>query len=131
MMKRFTGYGSVLGLGKLSILALLGLSLLQAAPARADFIDGNQLRLYCTSKNPNDEAVCFVYIAGAVDAFTTIDLMGEKTSGTKRQFCLPDGVSPDQLKATTMQWLARPEANLDLAATLLVWGAIKDTYGCK
>ena len=131
MMKRLTGHGSVLGLGKLSILALLGLSLLQAAPARADFIDGNQLRLYCTSKNPNDEAVCFVYIAGAVDAFTTIDLMGEKTSGTKRQFCLLDGVSPDQLKATTMQWLARPEANLDLAATLLVWGAIKGAYGCE
>ena len=73
----------------------------------------------------------FVYIAGAFDAFTTIDLMGEKTSGTKRQFCLTDGMSPDQLKTTTMQWLARPEANLDLAATLLVWGAIKDTYGCK
>jgi hypothetical protein len=40
-------------------------------------------------------------------------------------------VSPDHLKAKTMQWLARPEANLDLAATLLVWGAIKDAYGCK
>jgi hypothetical protein len=52
----------------------------------------------------------FVYIAGAFDAFTTIDLMGEKTSGTKRQFCLTDGMSPDQLKTTTMQWLARPEA---------------------
>ena len=49
----------------------------------------------------------------------------------KRQFFLPDGVSPDQLKATTMQWLARPEANLDLAATLLVWGATKDAYGCR
>jgi len=57
--------------------------------------------------------------------------MGEKTSGTKRQFCLTDGMSPDQLKTTTMQWLARPEANLDLAATLLVWGAIKDAYGCE
>jgi hypothetical protein len=29
-------------------------------------------------------------------------------------------MSPDQLKTTTMQWLARHEANLDLAATLLV-----------
>ena len=130
-MKRFTGYWSVFGLGKLTIPALLALSFLQAAPAPADFINGNQLQLYCTSKNPNDEAVCFVYIAGAVDAFTTIDLVGKKTNGTKRQFCLPDGVSPDQLKATTMQWLARPEANLDLAATLLVWGAIKDAYGCR
>ena len=78
-------------LGNYQFWRFLALSLLQAAPARADFIDGNQLRLYCTSKNPNDEAVCFVYIAGAVDAFTTIDLMGEKTSGTKRQFCLQTG----------------------------------------
>jgi hypothetical protein len=30
-----------------------------------------------------------------------------------------------------MQWLARPKANLDLAATLLVWGVIKDAYGCE
>ncbi|MEK9581660.1 MAG: Rap1a/Tai family immunity protein [Candidatus Puniceispirillum sp.] len=82
-------------------------------------------------ETPHRIWVCFVYIAGAVDAFTTIDLMGEKTSGTKRQFCLPDGVSPDQLKTTTMQWLARPEANLDLAATLLVWRVIKDAYGCE
>jgi len=57
--------------------------------------------------------------------------MGEKASGTKRHFCLPDGISPDQLKDTTMTWLARPEANLDLAATLLIWGAIKDAYGCR
>lgn len=76
MIKRFTRYWSVFGLGKLTILALLALSFLPAAPARADFINGNQLQLYCTSKNPNDEAVCFVYIAGAVDAFTTIDLVG-------------------------------------------------------
>jgi hypothetical protein len=57
--------------------------------------------------------------------------MDEKASGTKRQFCLPDGISPDQLKDTTMTWLARPEANLDLAATLPIWGAIKDAYGCR
>jgi hypothetical protein len=120
-----------LGVAKLALTVLICLSFLQVVTARADFINGDQLRLYCTSKNPNDEAVCFVYIAGAVDAFTTIDLMGEKASGTKRQFCLPDGISPDQLKDTTMTWLARPEANLDLAATLLIWGAIKDAYGCR
>jgi len=114
------------GFQKLALTALICMSFLQAVPARADFINGDQLRFYCTSKNPNDEAVCFVYVAGAVDAFTTIDLMGEKARGTKRQFCLPDGVSPDHLKAITMTWLERPEANLDLAATLLIWGTIKD-----
>lgn len=71
------------GVAKLALTVLICLSFLQAVTARADFINGDQLRLYCTSKNPNDEAVCFVYIAGAVDAFTTIDLMGEKASGKK------------------------------------------------
>jgi hypothetical protein len=47
------------------------------------------------------------------------------------QFCFPDGVLPDRLKTTTMQWLASPEAKLDLAATLILWRAIKDAYGCK
>lgn len=82
---------ATLGLG--SALALGGLG-----AASADFINGQQLRLYCTSQDPNDEAVCFVYIAGAVDAFTTVDLMAVETGGSKRQFCLPDGVSPDNLK---------------------------------
>lgn len=114
------------GFQKLALTALICMSFLQAVPARADFINGDQLGLYCTSKNPNDEAVCFVYLAGAVDAFTTINLMGEKARGTKWQFCLPDGVSLVHLKAITMTWLERPEANLDLAATLLIWGTIKD-----
>ena len=102
-----------------------------AGAASADFINGQQLRLYCTSQDPNDEAVCFVYIAGAVDAFTTVDLMAAKTHGTKRQFCLPDGVSPDDLKDVVLKWLQREEANLDLAATLLVMGAIKNGYACS
>ena len=42
-----------------------------AGAAVADFIDGNTLRLYCNSGSPQDEAVCIVYITGAVDAFTT------------------------------------------------------------
>ena len=110
---------------------MLGLLIFVANPAQADFINGDQLRLYCASKNPNDEAICYVYITGAVDAFTTVDLMGEKANGMKRQFCLPEGTSPDQLKDAVFSWLERPEANLDLAATLLIWGAIKESYQCE
>ena len=103
-----------------------------AAPtiAHADFIDGNALQLYCTSQNPTDDAICIVYITGAVDAFTTVDLFSEKSSDNKRVFCMPDGIQPDALKATTMKWMQRPEANLDFAATLLIWGAMKDSYSC-
>ena len=100
-------------------------------PAQADFIDGRQLQLYCASQNPADEAICIVYITGAVDAFTTVDLIAEKTNNTPRFFCMPEGVAPDQLKALMLRWLQRENTNLDYAATLLVWGAMKDAYGCS
>jgi len=64
-------------------------------PAQADFIDGRQLQLYCASQNPADEAICIVYITGAVEAFTTVDLIAEKTNGAERIFCMTDGVQPD------------------------------------
>ena len=35
--------------------------------AAADALNGQQLRLYCTSQNPQDDAICIVYITGAVD----------------------------------------------------------------
>lgn len=101
-----------------------------AIPARADFINGEQLKLYCLSQSPSDDAICVVYITGAVDAFTTMDLIAEKTQGQKRQLCLPEGIQPDQLRETTLKWLERPEADLDFAATLLVLGAMQNTYGC-
>lgn len=100
-------------------------------PAQADFIDGRQLQLYCASQNPADEAICIVYITGAVDAFTTVDLIAEKTNGAERIFCMPDGVQPDQLKAMTLGWLQRDATDLDYTATLLIWGAMKDAYSCS
>ena len=111
---------------------LMVMTVALAAPtiAQADFIDGNALQLYCSSQNPTDDAICIVYITGAVDAFTTVDLFSEKSSDNKRVFCMPEGIQPDALKVTTMNWMQRSETNLDYAATLLIWGAMKDTYSC-
>jgi len=112
------------------ITGIVFLLVASALPARADFINGEQLRLYCLSQSPSDDAICIVYITGAVDAFTTMDLIAVKTQGQKKQLCLPDGIQPDQLRATTLEWLERPEADLDFAATLLVLGAMQNAYGC-
>ena len=111
-------------------LAALFLLFVNASPASADALNGQELQLYCSSQNPQDDAICIVYVTGAVDAFTTIDLMGQKTSGTAPRFCVPDGVGPDQLKQVMLAWLERPETDLSFAATLLVWGAVSDAYGC-
>ena len=101
-----------------SLLAGLVMLLSSFNFAAADALNGQQLRLYCTSQNPQDDAICIVYITGAVDAFTTIDLMGQKTSGAAPRFCLPDTAGPDQLKDVTLAWLERPETDLEFAATL-------------
>ena len=111
--------------------ALCGLGLwFMATPASADLIDGRTLQLYCSSANPQDEAICIVYITGAVDAFTTAELIAEKTNGQKPGLCLTDDVGPDALADVTKAWLQRPETNLDFAATLLILAAVDNAYGC-
>jgi hypothetical protein len=131
ILSRFS-LGGVFGLASLFLAsAILASVVMPSQPAQADFIDGRQLQLYCASQNPADEAICIVYITGAVDAFTTVDLIAEKTNGAERIFCMPDGVQPDQLKATTLGWLQRDATDLDFAATLLIWGAMKNAYSCS
>ena len=112
-----------------SSLVALGLSFM-AQTASADFIDGNTLRLYCNSGSPQDEAVCIVYITGAVDAFTTAELIAEKSTGQTPGLCLPEEADPDELATITRNWLDRPETNLEFAATLLILAAVDDAYGC-
>ena len=112
-----------------SALIACGLSFM-AQTALADFIDGNTLRLYCNSGSPQDEAVCIVYITGAVDAFTTAELIAEKSTGQTPGLCLPEEADPDALATITRNWLDRPETNLEFAATLLILAAVDDAYGC-
>ena len=105
--------------------------MMPSQPAQADFIDGRQLQLYCASQNPADEAICIVYITGAVVSFTKVDLIAEKTNGAGRIFCMPDVVQPDQLKAMTLGLLQRDATDFNYAATLLLWGVMKDACRCS
>ena len=101
-----------------------------SSEANADFLNGEELKLYCVSQNPSDDAICVVCITGAVDAFTTDDLFTEESRGTDRMVCLGDETGPDQLRDVTMRWMDRPETDLSFAATLIIWGAIKNAYSC-
>ena len=111
------------------IIATAGL--VSTKPAGADFIDANTLRLYCASQNAQDDAVCIVYITGAFDAFTTSDLIAQKTNGTAAQLCVPAETGPDQLKSVVVDYMERPETNLEFAATLVILGAITYAYACE
>ena len=96
----------------------------------ADILNGDQLNRYCRSQNPGDQMLCIVYISGAVDAFTTIELAAEKTSGTPRQICLAEDSGPEDLRDMMVTWLDKPSVNLEYAATLLIWSATIKTHSC-
>ena len=113
------------------LLVALGMGFVFSSMARADFISGNDLKLYCASHDTMEDAVCLLYITGAVDALTTADRIGNEMSGNPLQFCLPDGASPDTLRSVVQKWLKRDDAPLDFGASLLILGAITDAYGCS
>lgn len=105
--------------------------LVSSLPLKADFIDGHQLNTYCSSQDPADDMICVVYVTGAFDAFTTSDLISQKSNHTPPALCPPADTSPDELKQVTLDWLGRPETDLNFAATLIVLSAISDKYGCE
>lgn len=105
--------------------------LVSSLPLKADFIDGHQLNTYCSSQDPADDMICIVYVTGAFDAFTTSDLISQKSNHTPPALCPPADTSPDELKQVTLDWLGRPETDLNFAATLIVLSAISDKYGCE
>lgn len=113
-----------------AVAVISGLLCFAPTMAKADFLNGHELKIYCSSQDPNDDAICIVYITGAFDAFTTVDLIGEKTSGAERLFCADENTQPTDLKVMMVDWMNRPDTNLDYAATLLVWGAMREHYGC-
>ena len=111
-------------------LASVGMMLGMASMARADFINGHQLNLYCSSQNPTDDSICIVYITGAFDAFTTTDLIAQKTNDAAPRFCPDENTGPEDLQKIVQYYLGRAETNLDFAATLLILGAIDEAFGC-
>ena len=111
-------------------LASVGMMLGMASMARADFINGHQLNLYCSSQNPTDDSICIVYITGAFDAFTTTDLIAQKTNDAAPRFCPAENTGPEDLQKIVQSYLGRAETNLDFAATLLILGAIDEAFGC-
>ena len=111
-------------------LASVGMMLGMTSMARADFINGHQLNLYCSSQNPTDDSICIVYITGAFDAFTTTDLIAQKTNDAAPRFCPDENTGPEDLQKIVQSYVGRAETNLDFAATLLILGAIDEAFGC-
>jgi len=112
---------------RLAFLALAAAAAM-AAPVEADGapipsrVTGRALAALCDS----DRSACIGYVVGAVDAFVATQLI----RGNPVNFCIPGGVTNQQLAETTLAALrGHPELGEDNAATIVVV-ALTAAYRC-
>jgi hypothetical protein len=109
-------------------LTVLAAALLAAAPAPVSAqgppmrASGRMLNGLCDASRDS----CLAYVAGAVDAFVATQWV----SGARIPFCLPAGVTNEQLTQATVRFLRFHPGELDANGATLVVLALRDAYPC-
>ena len=91
------------------------------APARAYFLDGDELMNHCSAKIADerfDPAVCVTYIMGAYDAFMFQRLVRNQPR------CTPRTLTAGKLREVVVEYLRDNPDNRAMDASALVWNAI-------
>ncbi|MSR15716.1 MAG: hypothetical protein EXR86_14415 [Gammaproteobacteria bacterium] len=107
----------------LALMVSLGL----ATPSFANFLDGNELLARCTSDRPEEINTCLGYIVGVADADTAAPAwkMG------KSLFCVPRGLSSEQLRGLILRYFAAHPEEEDLEAAMVVGNAFLEAFPCE
>jgi Rap1a immunity proteins len=93
----------------------------------ANFLDGNELRVRCESDHPHEINTCLGYLTGIADAEDAAPSWKLQQS----LFCLPRGVSANQLRGTVLEYFkAHPEEE-DLNAAIVVGNALLEAFPCE
>ncbi|WP_294189049.1 Rap1a/Tai family immunity protein [uncultured Sphingomonas sp.] len=100
------------------------------SPASADFKDGNELLAKCTTEKSDsvyyqNTAYCIAYIAGAVDMFTTWQMVG------KAPQCMPDNATAGQIRDVVVKYLQDHPTKRAEPGSLLVASALLEGFNCK
>src|SRR3954468_20519847 len=70
---------------------------------------------------------CLAYVVGAVDAYIATLWV----SGTRLPFCIPAGVTNEQLTQVSLRYLRIHPERIDANAATLVVLALRDAYPCQ
>ena len=110
----------------LSGAAILGIF---STTANAGFYTGNELYDICTVDRENKTYVektyeCVAYITGAVDAFNTT------REANKLKSCIPPGVTINQLKDVTVDYLRNNPIDRNGSASGQVFAATRKAWPC-
>ena len=121
------------------LLAIALCYLVVGGHGRADFYDGKMLLQDCQGGDDQQETqnfaglsqwgTCVGYIAAVVDTMSNAFLTG--TSVNTQQLCVSEHVQLSQLKDIVRRWLSDHPEKRHLAASLLVFQALKEKFPCN
>lgn len=109
--------------------AILAAATLLPTAANAGFYSGDELYAACTAdRNGKDyferSYECLGYISGAVDAFNTT------REANNLKSCLPRGVTINELRTTTVNYLSKNPIDRQKSASSQVFAATRKAWPC-
>lgn len=108
--------------------ALVGASLLLVTgDALANFLDGYELRARCESRRIDFINTCLGYLTGIADS----DDAAPSWRLAEHMFCIPRGVTAQQLRGTLLKYVTAHPEEADLNAAILVGNAFIERYPCE
>ena len=112
----------------ISIAVLMFATVGHAGKAEAGgYFTGSQLLEMCESDSVTDKTTCIVYLGGFYEATSLYDGWGILKGN---HFCLPEGVTLDQLRKVAIKGLNENPENLHLAAGGPVATVLRDAWPC-
>ena len=126
--------------GRCAIVVALALScLVVGGLGRADFYDGKMLLQDCEGGDDQQETqnfaglsqwgTCVGYIAAVLDTMSNASLTAGSVNA--QQLCVSEHVQLSQLKDIVRRWLTDHPEKRHLAASLLVFQALKEKFPCN
>jgi len=108
---------------RITTAAVLSSAMLGNVNAQLDVFHGNKLKRFCDDFDTDAfgmyGATCLGYVNGVVDALASVSL-----------FCLPEGVSREQIALVVKKYLAEHPEKLHIEADILVVRALEAAFSC-
>jgi hypothetical protein len=112
---------------------LLGASLLSSGPSAAqhrDTLSGNYWLPKCGSFNPADQSHCGLFILGWAEGFSQGVNFGQLGTNATPPFCIPAGVTIQQLVNVAAAWGRRNPSLTHMPFTALLATAMTEAFPC-
>ncbi|MEP5188127.1 MAG: Rap1a/Tai family immunity protein [Marinomonas sp.] len=106
-------------------------AVLTPSPAKADFVDGNELLAKCSTPKGDTlfymhQSYCIAYVVGSVDALTS----AQTIDGFPTIICVPENVSSNQLKDIVLLYLEKHPEDRHLGGSTIVMVAVAKAFPC-